>query len=449
MHNKKQQNKQENLSFSQRKRNAIEPSAAIYLKKKLKSDNAGWLYVRCYQAGQRVERSLGIKVKESEWNADNECIPRNAQVSKEIWDAKEKFLLDLADGLNYARQLSVSSPDLRMAADLVSGRLQIPELMLQVFELEIDRMRLNKGEGFSKANIQKHSVCKTHFSNYVFKTHRRKDVLLSEMSKKMVEGFIDYLRTEGGCQHNSAMKHLQVLKKMYRIALDNMWVQHNPFAGIKISIKTVKRDYLDQEEIDAIESHEFKTDRLNVVRDYFIFSCYTGLAYIDLMALKRSSLKEYLGRTWINMERVKTHVSATIPLLAPARFILERHQPKWKELPTDTSLFKRLSNQKMNAYLKEIAAICGIEKDVCFHMARHSFATTITLANNIPIETVSKLLAHNRIAQTQHYSKVVDQKIDRDIAALSDKLDEAHRKRHELKEEGTGIIRTLRFRNSR
>lgn len=151
-----------------------------------------------------------------------------------------------------------------------------------------------------------------------------------------------------------------------------------------------------------------------------------------------------MGRIWLNIRRVKTNVSASIPLLAPARIILERYQPNWRSMPPDAAIFKRMSNQKVNSYLKEIADLCGITKPVSFHISRHSFASTITLSNNIPIETVSKLMGHKRISMTQHYGKVVDQKVDRDIAALSEKLDELQRLRDA--QNGEGIIRRIKYK---
>jgi site-specific recombinase XerD len=365
------------VTFSRNYTDMHLPNSVVYLKKKLNHEDAGWLYIRASLKGQRVERSLGIKIKEADWDPINQCMPRNMQITRQIWDAKEKFTTELVDALHYAEQHLVSSPDIRLAAEMTAGRTLSPELMSEVFQLEIARMKEKKGEGFSKANIQKHSVCLRHFSEFLSKYYKQNDVQLKHINKKMIQGFIDYLKTDVKNGHNSSMKIVQILKKIYRIALDNMWVDHNPFAGIKINLKTVNRDFLDEDELHTVAHHHFTIPRLAMVRDYFIFSCYTGLAYIDLMYLKRNALKEYLGRTWINMERVKTQVSASIPLLAPARIILERYRPDWKTLPAETKLFKQISNQKLNSYLKEIITICGIEKQISFHISRHTFASTV------------------------------------------------------------------------
>lgn len=238
--------------------------------------------------------------------------------------------------------------------------------------------------------------------------------------------FIDFVKAEKKCSHNTTIKHVQIFKKMYKIAFDNRWVEANAFAGIKLGLKRVTRHILSQEEIDRIAEKKLQSQRIELARDYFIFSCYTGLAYIDLMELRRKNLRENFGRTWINIERVKTNVTATIPILAPAKMILEKYYPNWKNADPETRIFHTLSNQKLNSYLKEVADVCGIDKQISFHIARHTFATTVTLANNIPIETVSKMLGHSRISMTQHYAKVIDQKVARDMQQLGQLLDDQY-----------------------
>lgn len=419
------------------------PTSKIYLKKQRKDDDKGWLYIRVCLHSQTTEKSLGIEVSESCWDAAQETIISDQKLTQSIWNDKVAYTQAICDGMQLAQRATGLSPTLKDAVDVVKGKTGLPETIMDIFDQEILRMKSVKGEGCTKANIQKHQVCRNHMTAMLHHHYGRKDAMLREMNKRMIQTFMDYLRTQANCEHNTTVKHVQILKKMFRIALDNRWVDHNPFAGIKLGCKGVKRDVLCQEEVDIIASRKIKVERVATVRDFFIFSCYTGLAYIDLMGLQRKNLSDYLGRTWIKIHRQKTDVSASIPLLAPARFILEKYQPGWRDLPAEQLLFPNISNQKVNAYLKEIADICGIEKKLHFHLARHVFATTITLANNIPIESVSKMLGHTKINMTQIYAKVIDQKISNDMTLLADKLDKQYADDAE-KEQTPGIIRVLR-----
>ncbi len=217
------------------------------------------------------------------------------------------------------------------------------------------------------------------------------------------------------------MKHLAIFKKVYKIALDNQWIRYNAFSGYKIRIKTVSRTFQTQEEIDQIREKRLDLQRLDLVRDLFVFACFSGLSYIDTKNLARKDLQENLGLTWIRIQREKTGVGATIPLLPPAREILDKWAPDWKHSQPDKGLFKLLSNQKTNAYLKEVAELCSISKPVTFHVGRHTFATTVALTNNISLETTSKMLGHSRQSMTQHYGKILELKIARDTASLFEK----------------------------
>jgi integrase len=255
----------------------------------------------------------------------------------------------------------------------------------------------------------------------VSSNHKWNDFPFSRINRSFIDGFIDYLKNEAACGHNTSMKHLAIFKKVYKIALDNQWIRYNAFSGLKMPIKIVDRAFLTEEEIKRIIDKRIDIQRLDLVKDLFIFACFTGLAYIDMKNLKRKSLQDNLSVTWIKIKREKTGVEATIPLLPPARRILDKWAPNWKTWHPEKELFPTPSNQKTNEYLKEVTDLCGITKPVSFHCARHSFATTIALSNNIPIETVSKMLGHSRISMTQHYSKVVDLKIARDTGLLLEK----------------------------
>lgn len=184
----------------------------------------------------------------------------------------------------------------------------------------------------------------------------------------------------------------------------------------------VKRDFLDEQELFRLANKEMEIERIAQVRDIFLFSCYTGLAYIDTKNLTHSNIRIGIdGNKWIFTSRQKTKSISNIPLLPQAENIIEKYKSD-PHCVNSGSLLPVLSNQKMNAYLKEIADLCSIKKELTFHIARHTFATTVTLANGVPIESVSKMLGHKSIKTTQHYAKILDKKVGEDMKDLTSKL---------------------------
>ena len=210
--------------------------------------------------------------------------------------------------------------------------------------------------------------------------------------------------------------------KIIRICLSNGLLATNPFQNYKNKIKKVDRVYLNDEEIKQIANKPLASERLAQVRDVFIFCCFTGLAYVDVKNLKRGDIVTGIdGEKWISIKRQKTNVPSRIPLLPIAATLLNQYQ--YNRMCLNTGLLLPVSsNQKMNSYLKEIADFCGIDKPITFHIARHTFATTVTLLNGIPIESVSKMLGHTNIQTTQHYAKILDVKVGADMALLKTKL---------------------------
>ena len=202
----------------------------------------------------------------------------------------------------------------------------------------------------------------------------------------------------------------------------NNWIDRNPFSNYKAKVREVERVYLSEEEIQNIINKDFKTDRLSLVRDIFLFSCFTGLAYIDVKNLTKSHISLGIdGEKWIFTHRQKTETASKIPMLPITQMIIDKYEDH-PECCNQNKLLPILSNQKMNAYLKEIAGVCEIEKELTFHIARHTFATTVTLTNGVPIESVSKMLGHKNLRTTQQYAKVLDKRVSEDMMILRDKF---------------------------
>ena len=265
---------------------------------------------------------------------------------------------------------------------------------------------------------------KQHNERFLEFTYSVSDMLIKDIDVVFIEDFLLYIKNNYGCSHNTAMKFVQRFRTVVNFAKNTGLVTADPFGSYRVRFERTDRDYLTMEEITTIYNHEFSTKRLEQVRDLFIFSCYTALSYIDVCELRQEDIRTgFDGNLWIIRKRHKTNVTSTVRLLDIPKAILEKYKdklPNGKILPV-------ISNQKMNDYLKEIAAICGIEKTLTYHVARHSCATSVLLANGVPIETVSKILGHTNIRTTQIYARITDLKVSGDMEMLAQKLDVPNR----------------------
>ena len=206
------------------------------------------------------------------------------------------------------------------------------------------------------------------------------------------------------------------------MSVDLDWIPSNPFGKFKCSYKDPKRIVLTQSEIDSLINTEFKHPRLAEIRDVFVFCCYTGFAYSEVHRFRSQDLVLGMdGEYWLTIHRTKTGERESVPLLPVAMEIVKRYENHPRRIKSN-QLLPVKANQVYNAYLKEVAVLCGINKHLTTHIARHTFATTITLTNGVPIETVSKMLGHSKISTTQIYAKVLDNKVSSDMQDLKDKL---------------------------
>jgi site-specific recombinase XerD len=215
---------------------------------------------------------------------------------------------------------------------------------------------------------------------------------------------------------------LASFRKMVNVALKNDWMEKDPFKAYKPKLKKYERGFLPQEELETIEQKDFEIERIQFVEDLFIFSCYSGLAYTDAVSLTPANLMRGIdGDYWLITQRQKTDTSVKIPLLPKAIEMIEKYKTNPKSLSGGT-LFPKISNQRLNGYLKQMADLCGIRRNLTFHLARHTFATTVTLSNGVPIESVSKMLGHTKITTTQVYAKVIERKLSDDMKVLKQNL---------------------------
>ncbi|MEO5976061.1 MAG: tyrosine-type recombinase/integrase [Chryseolinea sp.] len=295
--------------------------------------------------------------------------------------------------------------------------------------LDVFRIFLHMQEEKAAAQLKKkgrHKRFKVLYGKVqAFIRHKfeKEDLLPSEMKLNFIVAFEHYLQTVGGISHNTAMKCAKDLKQVMNFVAIEVDLHHNPFQSFKCSYKKVKRKYLTQAELDAIENKEISISRLDEVRDCFVFCCYTGYSYQDVEALSPTDLGIGIDKKlWILRDRGKTGNVENVPLLSKALAILK----KYKDHPYCKKFNKLLpvnSNVRYNAYLKEIADLCGITKLLTTHVARHTCATTILLSNGVPIETTMEFLGHNDIRTTRIYAKIVQQKLSEDMEDLQARLD--------------------------
>lgn len=271
----------------------------------------------------------------------------------------------------------------------------------------------------SQRTYDKYVLVRNRLAQYLRESYNLSDIPLRNISPRFIMGFDTFLRTTYKVANNHAMKMMQKFRTIYQTAIDNGWIQKNPFASIKIHFDIVDREFLTKQELVAIIQKPMTSKRLDQVRDIFVFCCFCGLAYCDVAELTTENLiVGDDGKTWLSTRRQKTDTPVIVPLLEIPLALLQKYEGQigGKLLPVP-------SNQKCNDYLKEIASICGIDKELTFHMARHTFSTTVTLSNGVPIETVSKMLGHRNIRTTQIYAKVIQDKVSADMEQLAAKLE--------------------------
>jgi len=301
------------------------------------------------------------------------------------------------------------------------GKDQVqPRGYVEIFDQWLVEYSKMVGITTSKRTLDKYILVRNRLQDYIASQLGVKDISLEEVTPKFLSNFDNYLRVEYNMANNHAMKIRQKLRTIYKVAIDNGWVSKNPFSTVKIHFDPVERDVLTKSELAALIQTDMDIDRLEKMRDVFVFACFTGLAHCDVAGLtKENIITDEAGQVWLKTHRQKTSEAVDIPLLEIPQLIIKKYQGmkelKGKLLPT-------LTNSCSNLYLKEVAVRCGINKTLTFHMARHTFATTVTLSNGVPIESVAKMLGHRNIRTTQIYAKIIKDKLAEDMSKLATRI---------------------------
>ena len=398
---------------------------SFFVKKHLKdSNNEVPVYLRVTVNIVRRDISLKRKIPIEYWDMKNNMVKGRKEESQKL-----KMYLDTIKSLIYDSKEELEKERKPITSEGIKNRFLKEDdegyTILQMIDYHNQEMKFDLRPGTQK----NYYTTKKYVERFIKQKYKRSDLYLEELDYNFVKNFERYIRSikpKGNlkaCGQNTIMKHIERLKKVVNLAIKEGKLEKNPFSNYKAKFVKVKRGYLTKEELDRIELKEINVERIALVRDLFVFACYTGLSYADVTSLKADDIsRDDEGNQWIDGRRKKSDEFFTIPLLPKAEEILNNYNNNPRFLYRDNALLPYFSNQKMNAYLKEIADLCNIKKNLTFHLARHTFATTVTLTNGVPLETVSKMLGHTSLKTTQIYAEVIKTKVRNDMNHLKEKL---------------------------
>lgn len=386
-----------------------------------KDSKTGTIYMRITVVGKRYEFSIKREVEISKWNtAANTIIGTSAFARatneyinmwrNKVYEAQKKLI---------EKEIPITIESIKVE---LLGTTSAGKTLLETFDYNNQLIKERVGKDYAPATLQRYITTRSHLVNFMYQKYKIHDIPLKALTYTFVADLHHYLITIRACNSNSAAKYIKILKRIIHVAIQNEWLEIDPFLRFPTVIKPVDRDYLTPDELRTIEEKEITNVRLASIRDIFVFSCYTGLAYIDVANLTQNNISLGInGSLWLMVHRQKTKSPSNVPLLPKAIELIKKYQ-NHPLTAGKTTVFPIPSNQKVNAYLKEIATICDIVKVLTFHMARHTFATTVTLTNGVSIESVSAMLGHTSIKTTQIYAKVVMEKIAEDMEKLTQKM---------------------------
>lgn len=379
------------------------------------------IYIRLTVDGQRFEFSSKKFIEKSKWSPELSKMKGSLEEARTI-----NNYLDLMKSKVFDIQMELIHKNEELSLENFKSRIlgthQRERMIIPIYQNHNDKIEELIGNGYAYGTLERFKISLKHLQEFIQWKYNVSDISITKIDYAFVTEFEFYLRSVKKCNNNTAVKYVRNFRKIIKICLDNDWLDKNPCSRYEGKMKEVERDFLTEEELNKIYNKRFSSERLTLVKDIFIFSCYTGLAYVDVKGLKKDHIAIGIdGEKWIFKNRQKTDTKSKIPVLPIAQEIIQKYSNHPKCLNED-SILPILTNQKMNAYLKEVGDLCDISKEITFHMARHTFATSVTLTNGVPIETVSKMLGHKNIQTTQHYAKILDQKVSVDMKMVKDKF---------------------------
>ena len=379
------------------------------------------VFMRLTINGERADASIKRFIEPHAWNSAKGKANEKSRGGKDL-----NLYLDAisANILRIQRDLELDKKE--VSAQIILNRYLGKEqsdrhTLMEVFRAHNEKCRALSGISLAPGTVIRYETSLRLTEAFLRTTYKKEDCYLDEITHQFVEDYDFYLRTVRRCCHNTTTKYLLNFKKIIRIALAKGWMKKDPFAQVHFHFEPVEREFLEKQELKVLLNKEITITRLSQVRDIFCFCCLTGLAFMDVQQLKPEHLvADIHGKIWIRKARQKTKNMCNIPLLDEAQKIIDRYRDH-PYCQTPGVLLPVCSNQKMNSYLKELADICGIRKNLSTHCARHTFAT-LTLASGATIDNVAKMLGHANVNMTRRYAKVLDSSIMRDMEVVAENM---------------------------
>ncbi len=368
------------------------------------------IYLRVSHLGHRKDKSTGLFTAEKHWEPEHFLVKKTDPNARKI----NKVLEKTKNELNEALIILTRNKEYFSLDDLwayIEGEREVTFLM-PYFEKVIAQNNERIGHSLSPNTQKVYKSTFMHLQGFLKKVIKRSDVPLRTVNVRFIEDFKLYLLKR--CNLNTSNKYLKTLKAVLNHGLNDEIIQRNPFDRITLKAGEYDRTFLDETELRAIQNFRPENNRLLLAKEFFIVSAFTGLHYSDIVALDQGSLSENDGKLFIKGKRAKNGESFLVPIFNPVKRILERH----RDFSTSNKLFTFYSNSKTNQHLKTIAKLCNISKRLTCKVGRHTFATTVTLQNNVPIESVSKMMGHTKISTTQIYARVLEKKVSKDMEAV-------------------------------
>ena len=397
-------------------------SVLFYIKRaKVNNEGICPIYVRVTVNSKRFEFSSNKYINPERWSVEGSKVKGSNEDARTI-----NSHLDYLKNQVFEAEKRLFKKDSVLSSENLKNELfglgETKRMLIPIFQDHNNKIKELLGKEYAPGTLERYKTSLSHTVEFLQWKYKVSDIEIIKIDHAFITDYEFWLRSVRNCANNTAVKYIKNFSKIIKICLANNWIERNPFANYKSKVKEVERVYLTEKEIQNIIEKDFKTERLSLVRDIFLFSCFTGLAYIDVKNLTKSHISIGIdGEKWIFTHRQKTESASKIPILPVTQMIIDKYSDH-PQSNNEDKLLPILSNQKMNAYLKEIAGVCEIEKELTFHIARHTFATTVTLTNGVPIESVSKMLGHKNLRTTQHYAKVLDRKVSDDMMVLRDKF---------------------------